>query len=94
MRRDALALSSNGALANLTEAFLGSYELDWKVVRHTPGGSTDVQIDVRNTTTISSATPNDAWKREGDGNAASGADARPFEHYQNQHVTWIEHFYR
>ena len=72
-----------------SDAFVGSFDVDWRVVGYTRKGRPVVEIHAQNATTISSGTTIPFLpKYPGDGHAGSGADARPGEAFQIQSVRY------
>ncbi|RZU76703.1 RHS repeat-associated protein [Micromonospora kangleipakensis] len=83
--QDMLSNATQGALGSReVMAVTGSFDVDWKVVGYESDNPV-VEYHVRNATTIYSGSrvPGVTPPR-GDGNAGSGADAYPLEHYMIQ----------
>ncbi|MEU1751941.1 RHS repeat-associated core domain-containing protein [Micromonospora matsumotoense] len=83
---DVVSMLTQGAMgSDLVDAFLGSYDVDYKVVGRDPKGAKVVEIHAQNATTISSGSTNPFGKTyPGTGKAGIGEGALRGEHYQIQ----------
>jgi hypothetical protein len=75
-------------------AFLGSYDLEWKVVGVDANGNPVVEFWLHNASTKSSASPDpDKVRKYLPGESADSPDAAgPGEHYTRQSIRWREPF--
>ncbi len=89
---DAVGAATSGVFGSTPEqAFLGSFDLTWKVVGRDSSGSPVVEFNLVNATTKASGTPNPGKvSNYGSGLAGDGHDAVQGEHWLQQVVTWRE----
>jgi hypothetical protein len=89
---DYVGIETSGIFGSTPEeAFLGSFELKWKVVGHDSSGSPVVEFNLENASTMASASWNPSKAvNYGDGSPADGHDATQGEHWLKQVVTWRE----